>query len=104
MDKGDILIDGISTQQIPRSEVRKAVCDGTSRYLDLEGSIKENIVFNQENISDEEVVEACRTVGLDHFINTLPKGYDTVLSEKDSLSDGQKEMITIARAIVTLQF
>lgn len=100
LDKGDILIDGISTQQIPRSEVRKQFAMVLQDTWIFEGSIKENIVFNQENISDEEVVEACRTVGLDHFINTLPKGYDTVLSEKDSLSDGQKQMITIARAIV----
>lgn len=100
LDKGDILIDGISTQQIPRSEVRKQFAMVLQDTWIFEGSIKENIVFNQENILDEEVVEACRTVGLDHFINTLPKGYDTVLSEKDSLSDGQKQMITIARAIV----
>lgn len=100
LDKGDILIDGISTQQIPRSEVRKQFAMVLQDTWIFEGSIKENIVFNQENISDEEVVEACRTVGLDHFINTLPKGYDTVLSERDSLSDGQKQMITIARAIV----
>ena len=100
LDEGDILIDGVSTQQIPRSEVRKQFAMVLQDTWIFEGSIKENIVFNQENISDEAVVEACRTVGLDHFINTLPKGYDTVLSEKDGLSDGQKQMITIARAIV----
>lgn len=100
LDEGDILIDGVSTQQIPRSEVRKQFAMVLQDTWIFEGTIKENIVFNQKNISDEVIVEACRTVGLDHFINTLPKGYDTVLSEKDGLSDGQKQMITIARAIV----
>ncbi|MBQ6631897.1 MAG: ATP-binding cassette domain-containing protein, partial [Romboutsia sp.] len=66
----------------------------------FEGTIKENIVYNKKNISDATVIAACKAVGLDHFIHTLPNGYDTVLNEKTSLSQGQKQLITIARAMV----
>ena len=66
----------------------------------FEGTIKENIIYSKENVSDEEVVNACKAVGLDHFIRTLPKGYDTVLNDKVSLSAGQKQLVTIARAMV----
>ena len=64
------------------------------------GTIKENIVYSKENVSDEEVIKACRAVGLHHFITTLPQGYDTVLDDKTSLSQGQKQLITIARAMI----
>jgi ATP-binding cassette subfamily B protein len=66
----------------------------------IEGSIKENIVYSKKGVRDEEVVEACKLVGLDHFINTLPNGYDTILNDKANLSAGQKQLITIARAMI----
>ena len=66
----------------------------------FEGTIKENIVYNKENISDEQIYNACKVVGLDHFIKTLPKGYDTVLNDAETLSAGQKQLLTIARGML----
>ena len=66
----------------------------------FEGTIRENIVYAKEGVSDEEVEAACRAVGLHHFIKTLPKGYDTVLNDNANLSAGQRQLVTIARAMV----
>ena len=66
----------------------------------FEGTVRENLVYCTENVSDEKMEAACRVVGLDHFIKTLPKGYDTVLSDQVNLSQGQKQQLTIARAII----
>ena len=67
----------------------------------FEGTIKENIIYNRKNITDNEVEDACRVVGLDHFIKTLPLGYDTVLGDIESLSAGQKQLLTIARGMLS---
>jgi len=64
------------------------------------GTIKENIIYNTKNVTDEDVVKVCKTIGLDHFIRTLPHGYDSELSDNDSISAGQKQLITIARGIL----
>jgi ATP-binding cassette subfamily B protein len=64
------------------------------------GTIRENIVYAKTGVSDEQVVNACKAVGLDHFIRTLPKGYDTMLDDKTTLSQGQRQLVTIARAMV----
>lgn len=66
----------------------------------FEGTIKENIIYNKKGITDKQVQDACRAVGLDHYIKTLPKGYDTVLTDNESLSAGQKQLMTIARAMI----
>ena len=66
----------------------------------FEGTIKENIVYSKEGVTDEEIVHACEAVGIDHFIRTLPQGYDTILNDKANLSAGQKQLITIARAMI----
>ena len=66
----------------------------------FEGSIKENIIYCKEGITEQQVVDTCKSVGLHHFISTLPQGYDTVLSDKTTLSQGQKQLVTIARAMV----
>lgn len=66
----------------------------------FEGTIKENLIYNQTGISDEKIVEACQAVGVDHFIRTLPKGYDTILDDSLTLSVGQKQLLTIARALI----
>jgi ATP-binding cassette subfamily B protein len=66
----------------------------------FEGTIKQNILYNQAGVSDDEVVAAAKAVGLHHFIRTLPQGYDTVLDDKTSLSTGQKQLLTIARAMI----
>ncbi len=63
----------------------------------FDGTIKENIKFNKENLSDDEVWEACKNVGVDHFIKTLPGGLGAVISDNDSVSSGQKQLFTIAR-------
>ena len=66
----------------------------------FEGTIRENIVYSKEGVTDEEITRACKAVGIDHFIKTLPDGYDTVLNDKANLSAGQKQLITIARAMI----
>jgi ATP-binding cassette subfamily B protein len=66
----------------------------------FEGTIKENIVYSMKNVSDEKVVEACKAVGLHHFISSLPNGYDTKLTDDSSMSVGQRQLMTIARAMV----
>ena len=66
----------------------------------FEGTIKENIIYNNKNITDKQVQEVCKTIGLDHFIRTLPKGYNAELSENDSVSAGQKQLLTIARGML----
>ena len=66
----------------------------------FEGTVRENLIYCTENADDEKMRAACRAVGLDHFIRTLPKGYDTVLNEELNLSQGQKQQLTIARAMI----
>lgn len=64
----------------------------------FEGTIKENIIYAKQGVTDEEVVAACKAVGLHHFIKTLPQGYDTMLGDNASISTGQRQLVTIARA------
>jgi len=100
INSGDILIDGVSINDLTREEVHDLfvmVLQDTWLY---NGTIKENIIYNQKNISLEEVKKACKEVGLDYFINTLPNSYDTVLTDSESLSSGQKQLLTIARGII----
>ncbi len=97
---GDILIDGIPTKKLKRDNVHRMFCMVLQDTWLFEGTIKENIIYNNKSITDEEVEKACKAVGLHHFIQTLPNGYDTMLSEEDSLSSGQKQLLTIARAMV----
>ena len=100
IDKGRITIDGVDTKQMKRSEVHDAFSMVLQDTWLFEGTIKENLIYNQKNISDEAVVAAAKAVGVHHFIKTLPKGYDTVLDDTVSLSVGQKQLLTIARALL----
>ncbi len=100
IDSGEILLDGIPISQVTRENVHDQFCMVLQDTWLFEGTIKENIIFNKEGVTDEEVVAACKTVGLDHFIRTLPDGYNTVLNDKASLSAGQKQLMTIARAMI----
>ena len=100
VDSGIIEIDGFDIQKVPRNILREQFSMVLQDTWIFEGSIMENIRFNQEDISDETVIEACITAGIDHFINTLPNGYHTILKDQEGLSEGQKQLITIARAIV----
>jgi ATP-binding cassette, subfamily B, multidrug efflux pump len=100
LDDGEIRVDGVPIQQVPRENVHGQFGMVLQDTWLFEGTIKENIVYSKEGVSDEEVVSACKKMGLHHFIMTLPNGYDTVLSDKASLSEGQKQLITIARAMI----
>lgn len=100
LNGGDILIDGVSTREITRENVHDLFCMVLQDTWLFEGTIRENIVYCKENVSDSEVEAACRAVGIHHFISTLPQGYDTVLNDKANLSAGQKQLITIARAMI----
>jgi len=100
LDSGDILIDGIPSSSVPRDNVQEQFGMVLQDTWLFEGTIKENIIYCKEGISDEQVVKTCKAVGIDHFISTLPHGYDTVLNDKTSLSQGQKQLVTIARAMI----
>lgn len=97
---GEILIDGTPTSKLTRENVHEQFCMVLQDTWLFEGTIRENIVYCKEGVSDAEVVKACKAVGIHHFIKTLPQGYDTVLSDESSLSAGQKQQITIARAMI----
>ena len=100
IDDGDILIDGISTKDLTRSNIHNLFVMVLQDTWLFEGSIKDNIRYNGEDVSDERIKEVCKVVGLDHFIKTLPNGYDTILGDIDSLSQGQKQLLTIARSMI----
>ncbi|WP_438361945.1 ABC transporter ATP-binding protein [Niallia circulans] len=99
---GEIKIDGIPTNEMTREALHELFCMVLQDTWIFEGSIRDNIVYSREGVSDEEVEAACKAVGLHHFIKTLPNGYDTILDDKTSLSAGQKQLITIARAMVKM--
>nr|WP_314464180.1 ABC transporter ATP-binding protein [uncultured Clostridium sp.] len=99
-DGGEILIDGVPVDQVPRENVHAQFSMVLQDTWIFEGTIRENIIYSKQRVTDEEVINACKTVGLHHFIMTLPKGYDTILNDKASLSEGQKQLITIARAMI----
>ena len=100
LDSGSILLDGVPIDQVTRENLRAQFGMVLQNSWLFEGTVRENIVYNMPNVTDEEVVDACKAVGLHHFIQTLPDGYDTVLSDKASISTGQKQLVTIARAMI----
>ncbi len=100
LNSGEIYIDGTPISQLTRKNVHDLFCMVLQDTWLFEGTIRENIIFSKENVTDKEVENACRAVGLHHFIQTLPHGYDTVLNDKANLSAGQKQLITIARAMI----
>ena len=100
INNGDILIDGISTKNLTRENIHDLFIMVLQDTWLFDGTIKENIKFNQEHITDEEIWEACRIVGIDHFIKTLPGGIDAKIGDNDTISSGQKQLITIARGMI----
>lgn len=100
IDNGRILIDGVDTKEMQRSEVHDAFSMVLQDTWLFEGTIKDNLKYNQTGISDEAIIEAAKAVGVHHFIMTLPDGYDTVIGDTVSLSVGQKQLLTIARALL----
>lgn len=99
-NRGVIKIDGVSTKDMTREEVHDQFCMVLQDTWMFEGTIKENLIYNQQHVADDTVIDACKAVGIDHFIRTLPKGYDTYLDDSVSLSVGQKQLMTIARALI----
>ena len=97
---GDILIDGVSIKDLTRENVHEQFCMVLQDTWLFEGTIKENLVYNKKDISDEKLEDVCKAVGIHHFIMSLPDGYDTVLQDNDTLSAGQRQQLTIARAML----
>ena len=100
LNAGEILVDGTPIDQVRRENVHDQFGMVLQDTWMFEGTIKENVVYCKENVSDEQVIAACKAVGLHHFIRTLPQGYETRLDDKASLSQGQKQLVTIARAMI----
>lgn len=99
-NSGEILIDKIPLTSLTRENVHSLFCMVLQDTWLFEGTIRENIIYNKQGVTEEEVVTACKAAGIHHFIKTLPEGYNTILNEEASLSAGQKQLITIARAMI----
>lgn len=97
---GDILIDGVSIQEMKREEVHNLFDMILQDTWLFHGSVRENLVYNKENVTNETLDMVCKAVGLQHFIQTLPNGYDTILDDSINISEGQKQQLTIARAMI----
>lgn len=100
LDGGEIFIDEIPISSVSRKNLHEQFCMVLQDTWIFEGTVNENIAYSGIEVRQEEVIKACRSVGLDSFIRTLPNGYETVLNNKISLSAGQKQLITIARAMI----
>lgn len=100
VNAGSISIDGIDTATVPRSNVHNQFSMVLQDTWVFHGTVRDNIVYAKQGVTDEAVVAACKAVGLDHYIRSLPQGYNTVLDDTSSLSQGQKQLLTIARAMV----
>lgn len=100
IQSGRISIDGVPTNQIKRETVHSQFCMVLQDTWLFEGTVRENLIYCTPDASDEKMEQACKAVGLDHFIRTLPNGYDTILNDQVNLSQGQKQQLTIARAMI----
>ena len=100
INSGKILIDGIPTSDMKREEIHSLFTMVLQDTWLFAGTLRDNILYNRTKISDDEIMKLCDTVGLTHFIKTLPHGLDTEIAENDSISAGQKQLITIARGMV----
>ncbi len=100
IDSGDIKIDGISTKDLTRENIHELFTMVLQDTWLFNGTVRENIAYNRENISDERIKEVCDTVGISHYIKTLPKGYDSIINDNDSVSAGQRQLLTIARGMI----
>lgn len=97
---GDILIDGVSTKKLTRENIHELFIMVLQDTWLFEGTVRENIKFNKKDVTDEEIWEALKTVGVNHFVKTLPGGLDAKLTDADSISQGQKQLLTIARGMI----
>ena len=100
INNGDIKIDGVSTKELTRENIHDLFIMVLQDTWLFEGTVRDNVKFNKENVSDEQIWHALRTVGVDHYVKTLPNGLDAQLSESDAISGGQKQLLTIARGMI----
>ena len=100
INSGDIKIDGVNIKDLSRENIHDLFTMVLQDTWLFNGTVKENILYNNENVTDEEVIDVCKKVGVHHFIKTLPNGYDSVLSDIDSVSSGQRQLLTIARGMI----
>lgn len=100
INSGTIKIDNIDTKELSRQNVHELFTMVLQDTWLFEGTIKENIIYNRKNIKDKQIKEVCEEVGIDHFIKTLPEGYSSKVTDNDDISSGQKQLITIARAMI----
>ncbi len=100
IDSGKITIDGIDSRELTRSNVHDLFGMVLQDTWLFDGTVRENLVYNKQGVTDEMLDEVCKECGLEHFINTLPNGYDSVLDENTSVSSGQRQLLTIARAMI----
>ena len=100
INSGDIKIEGISTKELSRENIASLFTMVLQDTWLFEGTIRENIAFNRDNLTDEEIFEVCDKIGITHFIKSLPEGLNTQMNENDSISAGQKQLITIARGML----
>lgn len=100
INDGDIIIDGVSTKSLTRENVHDLFIMVLQDTWLFEGTIRDNLKFNKKNVTDGEIMKVCKTVGVDHFIKTLPGGLDANVGDNDTISQGQKQLLTIARGMI----
>ena len=100
INDGDIIIDGVSTKSLTRENIHDLFIMVLQDTWLFEGTIRDNLKFNKKNVTDEEIMKVCKTVGVDHFIKTLPGGLDANVGDNDTISQGQKQLLTIARGMI----
>lgn len=101
INDGDILIDGTSIKELKRDNIHSLFTMVLQDTWLFNGTVKENIIYNQKNVSNKKVEDVCKVVGVDHFIKTLPNGYDSIIFDNDSVSSGQRQLLTIARGMIS---
>ena len=100
INSGEIIIDGTSIKELSREEIHKLFIMVLQDTWLFEGTIKENLKFNKKDVSEEKLWDICKTIGIDHFIKTLPGGMNSKVTDNDAISSGQKQLLTIARGMV----
>lgn len=100
INSGSILIDGVPISDLKRENLHELFGMVLQDTWLFEGTVRENLVYNMQDVSDDELERVCKTCGISHFVHSLPQGFDTVLSESTMISAGQKQLLTIARAML----
>ena len=100
IDDGDILIDGVSIKELKRENIHDLFVMVLQDTWLFDGTIRDNVKFSKKSVSDKKIMEALKTVGIDHFVKSLPNGLDYVIKDNDSVSQGQKQLLTIARGMI----